>query len=290
MKKTNTDKDTKTKAVAVSSKETETVKTDIKKIPAPTPIPRPKAAEAPPTSSEPTPPTPPTSTQPAPAPAPPASSEPAVASVTSTTSEPAQRVVKKNEGTPKWLPGAIIGGIAAIFLLLLVGLVLIWNATKSPTPPVASTDESAELIRLKAEMEALMEALREQMVTPPAPPQVVQVPTTPAPEPSIEVTGAKAYNVPTFNPTTLLQEVNSRNVPRITRVERHVSPNGAFYLLFGKDPNSGKERIITAGGDTVTLLEPDWDVKRPQGRLVILENPPRGLTVPQGRYIVSVME
>jgi hypothetical protein len=163
-----------------------------------------------------------------------------------------------------------IGGVIVV-LLVGIGLYCFWPRQSSvvgvaPTPVTAN----AEIEALKAKIKA-MEAPRAKVVEEGAHP-------------------VQQYGVKTFNPTTVLGETNSRNVPTIVRTERHVAPNGVFYLLFGIDPILKKERMVTAGGATVTLLEPEWKCKRPKGELQLLENPPKGLEIPMGRYIVAVVE
>ena len=172
----------------------------------------------------------------------------------------------------------IIGATVILaFLALLLGVILLWpnkgekesaeeGVSSSPTVSMTVAELDARLAEAKNSERAKVEVER------------------PAPHP------VESYGVATFRPTTTLNEMNSRNVPTISRTEAHTAPNGRFHLLYAIDPVLKTERMITAGGDTVTLLEPDWKTTRPKGKLVLLAEHPKGLRLPVGRHAVAIVE
>jgi hypothetical protein len=162
--------------------------------------------------------------------------------------------------------------------ILLIGLILflIFRPESKKEEVVSKVTQEKKVVMTESDFDKKIEEAR----TEERKKVEVERPTPPTPE---------SYGVATFRPTTLLNEANSRNVPTITRTEQHVAPNGKFHLLFGVDPITKDERMITVGGSTVTLLEPDWKTTRPAGKLVLLAENPKGLRLPVGRHAVAIV-
>ncbi len=195
------------------------------------------------------------------------------ATATTETKKSEEGKKKKEEGTPKRKVSetpskkthifGIIAGIAALLLVLVFVLTSLWSrmslAEENNTP--SRVDSSQEVKRLREELRKERE-------------KDFEVESKFTPPPAVD----KRKGINTFNPTELIE------LPTVGRVEKHSSPNGDFYLLFGSNG-----RMITAGGDTINLLEPKWAITRPKGKLALLDPLPPGLTLFPGRYPVAVV-
>lgn len=171
----------------------------------------------------------------------------------------------------------LVIALVAMFIIMVavIGFMMFGNSSEKPAVTAGpTTAESIEIARLRAELEKQKAA-----------PEVAATPEVTAPTTHPK----RSVGVKTWDPTTILDGRNTPNLPVVTRVQKIEAPAGTFYLLYGVDPVLNRERMITNGGNTDVLLEPEWKTTRPKGELMLLKNPPPGLKMPPGRLPVAIV-